>query len=271
MNDEQEHASTPAKPPFYQRRWFQGTGAVVALLTAIWALVGAPKPWNAIGDLFSSELPRVNAEIVFDASDSMHDPFGFGGGKHVSKLDAAANAVSLYGASLSNEGLALRRVGGQCPGPGPRLVDFGANHGDDVGHVAREQRASGTSNLAATVVAAIDDFADSDRFPDPHAPKQLLIFAGTPDECQTGGYRTIRDAIEKTGVRGDFELIGLRFSQADQKQLRQLQAALAGKNFHVQFASNTKDLQEKTDNATARVPGTTGTTGTPTVGGTPSD
>jgi hypothetical protein len=268
MNDEQEHASGPAKPPFYQQRWFQGTGAVVALLTAIWALVGAPKPWNAIGDLFSSELPRVNAEIVFDASDRMHAPFGFGGRKHVSKLDAAADAVSVYGASLSNKGLALRRVGGQCPGPGPRLVDFGANHGDDVGDVAREQRASGRSNLAATVVAAIDDFADPDRFPDPHAPKQLVIFAGTPDQCQTDPYRTIRERVEETGVRADFELIGLRFSTADQEKLRQLQAALGGKNFHVQFASNSRELQNATDNATGRVPGTTGTS---TVGGTPSD
>jgi hypothetical protein len=258
MNDKEAPASGTAKP-FYQGPWFQGTLAVVGLLTAVWALVGAPKPWNAIGDLFSSELPRVNAEIVFDASDRMDAAFGFGGGKHVSKLEAAADAVSVYGASLSNEGLALRRVGGQCSGPGPRLVDFGANHGDDVGDVAREQRASGRSNLAATVVAAIDDFADPDRFPDPHAPKQLVIFAGTPDGCQTDAYRTIRERVAETGVRADFELIGLRFSAADQEKLRQLQAALGGKNFHVQFASNTTELQDATDEATGRVPGTTGT------------
>ena len=85
------------------------------------------------------------------------------------------------------------------PGPGPQLVDFGANHGDEVGDVAREQPARGNSNLAATVVAAIDDFADPDRFPDPRAPKQLVIFAGTPDQCQGGAYGRIRDAIEKTG------------------------------------------------------------------------
>jgi|SRR5215207_777832 len=268
MNDEQEHASGPEKPPFYQQRWFQGTGAVVALLTAIWALVGAPKPWKAVGDLFSSDLPRINAEIVFDASDRMNAPFGFGGGRHVSKLEAAADAVNVYGASLSNTGLALRRVGGPCSGPGPRLVEFGANHGDDVGDVAAEQRASGRSNLAATIIAAIDDFADSDRFPDPHAPKQLVIFAGTPDECQTEANRTIRERIEETDVRADFELIGLRFSAADREKLRQLKAALGGKNVNVQFASNTTELQRATDNVTERVPGTTGT---PTVGGTPDD
>ena len=259
MNDKEAPASGPAKP-FYQGPWFQGTLAVVGLLTAVWALVGAPKPWNAIGDLFSSELPRVNAEIVFDASGRMRDPFGFGGGKRVSKLDAAADAVSTYGASLSNEGLALRRVGGQCPGPGPQLVEFGANHGDEVGDVAREQPARGSSNLAATVVAAIDDFADPDRFPDPRAPKQLVIFAGTPDQCQGDAYGRIRDAIEKTGVRGDFELIGLRFSLADQEKLSRLQAALAGKNFHVQFARNSTQLENATDDATGRVPGTTGGT-----------
>lgn len=268
MNDKEAPASEPAKP-FYQGPWFQGTLAVVGLLTAIWALVGAPKPWNAIGDLFSSELPRVNAEIVFDASGRMRDPFGFAKGTHVSKLDAAADAVSLYGTSLSNEGLALRRVGGQCPGPGPQLVDFGADHGDDVGNAAAEQQAGGKSNLAATVIAAIDDFADSDRFPDPNAPKQLVIFAGTTDECQTQANHTIREKIEETGVDADFELIGLRVSAADREKLRQLKAALGDKNVHVQFASNTTELQDATDNATGRVPGTTGEV-TPT-GGTPED
>lgn len=267
MNDQEPDASGPSKPRFYQQPWFQGTGAVVALLTAIWALVGAPKPWDAVGDLFKSDLPRINAEIVFDASNRMKAQFG--GGMHVSKLDAAADAVSLYGTSLSNEGLALRRVGGQCPGPGPQLVDFGADHGDDVGNAAAEQQAGGKSNLAATVIAAIDDFADSDRFPDPNAPKQLVIFAGTTDECQTQANQTIREKIEETGVDADFELIGLRVSAADREKLRQLKAALGDKNVHVQFASNTTELQDATDNATGRVPGTTGEV-TPT-GGTPED
>ena len=268
MNDEQEHASEPAKPPFYQRPWYQGIGAVVALLTAVWALVGAPKPWDAIGDIFSSELPANNAEIVFDASEEMNRPFDQPG-TNLSKLEAASDAVRTYGSPISNEGLALRRVGDSCSEPGPRLVDFGADHGDDVADVAAEQRARGESNLAATVIAAIDDFADSDRFPDPDAQKQVVIFAGTTDECQTQANRRIREKLEEADIEADFELIGVRLSPADQAELRRLKMALGGKNVDVHFASTTTEMEEAAVIAAKKVSGTTG--GTPTVGGPVGD
>ena len=249
------------RPPYYQRPWFQGTAAVVALLTAVWAFVGAPKLWDTFADLFSSELPRVNAEIVFDASVGMNARFG--AGSHQKKIEAAADAVGIYGLPLSNEGLALRRVGGRCRHPGPQLVDFGANHGDDVANVAAEQRAGGKSNLAATVIAAIDDFAD---FP-PKAPKQLVIFAGTADDCQTGAIRVIHDRIEESHINADFQLIGVKLSQADQEYLRQLQQALGGKNVHVHFASTTTDLEQAVDDADdAAMKLSDNTNPTPTVG-----
>src|SRR5215203_1332590 len=271
MSDEPAHASGPARPPFYQRPWFQGTGAVVALLTAVWALVGAPKPWDTIADLFSSDLPRSNAEIVFDASDRMKTPFG--AGTHQSKLEAAADAVGIYGTPLSNQGLALRRVGGPCTGPGPRLVDFGANHGDEVGDVAAKQRAGGQSNLAATVIAAIDDFSDTDRFPDPDAPKQVVIFAGTTDQCQTQALQRIHDKIEEADIDADYELIGVKLSPADQRNLRHLQHALGDKNVHVHLASTAPDLEQAANDAAEMASGnTTGaTTANETVGGNVGD
>lgn len=268
MNDEQEHAGEPAKPSFYQRSWFQGTGAVVALLTAVWALVGAPKPWDAIGDIFSSDLPATNAAIVFDASEGMNRQFDQPG-TNLSKLEAASDAVRIYGSPLSNQGLALRRVGGPCSEPGPRLVDFGADHGDDVADVAGEQRAGGKSNLAATVIAAIDDFADTDRFPDPDAQKQVVIFAGTTDQCQTGANQRIAEELEEADIEADFELIGVRLSATDQDRLRGLKKALGGKNVDVHFASTTTEMEEAAVIAAKKVSGTTG--GTPTVGGPVGD
>src|SRR5215218_4793971 len=94
-------------PPFYERRRFQGAVAVLGLVGTLVALVGPPNLWDVIGDLFSSELPRDNTEIVLDTSAPMGERFG-AAGANLTKLDAATDAVGGYAVPVTNEGLALR-------------------------------------------------------------------------------------------------------------------------------------------------------------------
>lgn len=261
MNDNRVPASGPEETRFYQRPWFQGTGAVLTLLAAVWAFGGFPKPWTVISDLFSSELPVRNAEIVFDASAKMQSPMRPG----QTRLEAAANAVDVYGTPLENQGLAFRRVGGSGCQPGPQLVDFGADHSDDVVNAAKDSSAGGRSNLAATVAAAIDDFAN---FP-PKAPKQVVIFAGTTDDCQSNADQVIKNSIKESHINATFELIGVRLNQADQARLRRLQQLLGGKNVDVVFASTNTELQDAASGAAENI--LPPTSGTGTVGGAVGD
>jgi hypothetical protein len=238
--------------PFYEHRRFQGTVAVVGLLGAVWALVGAPKPWDAIGDLFSSELPSSNTEIVLDASGVMADSFAGSG----TKLDAAVGAVGQHVAPFRNEGFALRVSGGGCDEAGDLVVDFGEDHGDDVRDAAAEQRPGGSSHLTNAVIAAIDDFADSERF-DPDSRKRVLVFAGTDDECRgPNASDEVRRELERTGIDAVFKLVGVDVAKEDRERLRALRDSL-GARAEVVFADTPAELEEAAEPPT----GATGITG----------
>jgi tetratricopeptide (TPR) repeat protein len=235
--------STDRKPPVWERRLWQGTLAAAGLIAAIWAALGIPSPYTLLEDLFSSELPSSNTEIVLDASAGMGDPFGGDG----TKLDAAIEAVASYAVPRANEGLALRSFGGPCEEAGDLLVDFGENHNDDVGDMAAGVQHGGPSNLANAVIAAIDDFADSDRFPDPDSPKQVVVFTGTVDECLgEDAAEDIRSEVERTGINAVFKLVGVNVSQEDRAQLRALKDAL-GNDASVDFANTPEELADVVD------------------------
>jgi len=210
--------------PFYQKTWFQATGAVVALLAAVWAFAGAPSPWNLIDDLLSPDAPASNTEIVLDTSEGMNAPFEGG-----TKLQAAADAVGAFAAPYSNEGLALRTSGGECQQPGDLLVDFGEDHADEVQEEAAEaaQEPSGVPNLADAVIAAIDDFSDAERFPDPASPKRVVIFTGSEpiDNCTDFAER-VSSELERSGVDAVFQMVGLGVAGEAQEPLRDLKDQL---------------------------------------------
>ena len=230
----------PSRPPFYESRPFQGAVAVVALLGAVWALVGAPAPWKIFDEIFSSDLPSSNTEIVLDASAAMGDPFGASG----TKLDIAAGAVGDFAVPFTNEGLALRGFGGGCDEAGELLVDFGENHGEDVRDAAAAAEPGGSSNLANAVIAAIDDFADGDRFPDRDSPKRVVVFTGTVDDCLgDSAAAEIRREVERSDVDAVFKLIGVRVSEEDRERLRTLKDAL-GVHAEVVFADTEQELAE---------------------------
>jgi tetratricopeptide (TPR) repeat protein len=230
----------PSRRPFYEhRRWLAGM-AVLTAVTAVWALIGAPTPWKIFDDIFSSELPGSNTEIVLDASAAMGDPFGSSG----TKLDAAADAVGSFAVPFTNEGLALRDFGGGCDEAGELLVDFGEDHGDDVRDAAAEQQPGGDSNLANAVIAAIDDFADVERFPDPDSPKRVVVFTGAVDDCLgESAAGEIRREVERTGIDAVFKLVGVKVSAEDRGRLRSLRNGL-GANAEVVFADTEEELTE---------------------------
>ncbi len=209
-------------PPFYEHRWFQGAVAVIGLATAIWALVGAPKPWQVAADLSATKLPLSDTELVLDASSAMGKSFG-----HKSKLDAAADAIGQYVVPLSHEGLALRRAGGECDEAGELLVDFGSGHSDDVQEAAAEQQPEGSSNMSYAVRAAIDDFTAEGFRNGPSAEKRILIFTGGEDECAEYATDEIRDALQQSGIETVFRLVALGATKREEKRLEAFKKALA--------------------------------------------
>jgi hypothetical protein len=200
---------------FYERSWFKGTAAVVALAVSLAALVGPPRLWDVIADIVSPELPGSNTEIVIDASAAMGEEFPPSG----SKLQAQAGAVNRYAANLSNEGLALRTFGGECDEGGDLVVDLGEEHGDDVGRAAADQQPQGKANLVSALARAIDDFT-ADDIPD-DSKNRVVVFTGTgTDECYgTNAPAEINREIERTGIDAEFRLVGLHVEKADQQQL----------------------------------------------------
>lgn len=208
-------------PPFYERRSFQGAVAVVGLLTAVWALVGAPKPWSVAHDLTVTKVPLSNTEIVLDTSGAMAKPFGDG-----TKLEAATDAIAKFAASSSSSGLALRQTGGGCYDDGDVLVGFGAEHGDDVRNVAAGVHAGGVSNVINTVRGAIDEFT-SERFRSPSSTRRVVVFMGGEDSCVEAAGNEISDALDGLGVDTTFRMYALGLSDRELKSMSHFKAEVA--------------------------------------------
>jgi len=208
-------------PPFYERRSFQGAVAVVGLLTAVWALVGAPKPWSVAHDLTVTKVPLSNTEIVLDTSGAMAKRFGNG-----SKLEAATDAIAKFAASSSSSGLALRQTGGGCYDDGDVLVGFGAEHGDDVREVAAGVHAGGVSNVINTVRGAIDEFT-SERFRNPSSTRRVVVFMGGEDNCVEAAGNEISDALDGLGVDTTFRMYALGLSDREMKSMSHFKTEVA--------------------------------------------
>jgi nitrate reductase NapAB chaperone NapD len=214
-------ATPEQQPPFYERRWFQGAGAVVALVAALWALGGSL--WDAADDKFSAsaeKLALVNTEIVLDASASMAEPFGEG-----TKLDAAARAIDTYVGPLTNDGLALRRAGGSCSDSGDLLVELGTGNGEEINEEVSEQVPAGESNIVAAVRAAISDFGHP-RFRGQSSTKRILVVMGGEDECAEDAASEIRDDLAGIGIEPVFRLVALKVSAEEMQRLKSFKRAL---------------------------------------------
>jgi hypothetical protein len=180
--------------------------------------------------------------LVLDVSAGMARPFG----KDRTRFEAAVQAVEDFTVPLTNEGLALRTFGGPCDERGKLVVDFGADHGDDVRGATAEQHPRGQSNLVNAVRAAIDDFADHDRFPQDDA-KRIVIFTGTVDNCQgPDAAAAIRDDIKHLEVNAVFKVVGVRVKKKDEKRLLAFKRAL-GRTADIAFITEPNDIQAVSD------------------------
>jgi len=210
--------------PFYERRWFHGTAAVVALVGAVVAVVGPLR--GAISDLFSSSPPRIETEVVFDGGAAMNAKYRSSG---ETKLDFARRDLARYVVPFTNEGLALRVFGGTCGQKGSLVVGFGAGHGDDVTKaVDRLRQGQGSSDLFTAVGAAVDDFTcvPSDTV------KRVIVYVGAIDNCASttnpalDNAREIRDFMKGKGIRASFKFFDVGLSHHDRAELHSFESAL---------------------------------------------
>ncbi len=213
-------ADPDRKPTFYERRWFQGAAALVALVAGVWALTS--KVLDTASSLSAEEAAAlVNTEVVLDASAAMAEPFGDG-----TKLDAAVKAIETYVMPLENDALALRRAGGSCVEVKEQLVDFEKGNGDELVEKTAEQEPGGRSNMVSTVRAAISDFNEA-QFHGPAATRRILIFMGGEDECAEDAANEIRDDLAGAGIDAVFRVVALKVSSEEMKGLEGFKQALA--------------------------------------------
>lgn len=249
----------PEEGRFYERPWFKGTGAVVALALSLATAIGLVI--GLVTGLFSSSPPHVNTEIVFDASAAMQDRFV--PNEPATKLAVGQEAVAEYARPIANQGLALRSFGG-CGQNGQLAVGFGTNHADDVTSAAERQQPRGGSDLGDAVRAAIDDLT---ALPE-DSVKRVVVFTGGAGQC--GGTctsaRDITEFLQGTGVTADFRLVGLGVSSEAKSQLECLARGL-GKGAEAQFAYSRSQLHHILNQLPG--PSETTTTGTSDTAGVP--
>jgi hypothetical protein len=229
--------------PFYEDHWFQGTVAVIGLISAVWALGGIPSPWSIVGDVFKAEaVAASNTEIVLDTSAAMDEPFE----GDETKFDAALGAIEQAG-ERDDEGLALRRTGAECSSAGDRLVDFGKGHKEDVLNEASEQQPEGRSNIVSAVIEAFGDFRNEPAFSGPASTRRVLVFTSGEDECFKGDVAgKIKAELADAKVSTSFTFIALKASGAALRQLEELKDALKSVDAFVETRApeSTGELEE---------------------------
>lgn len=234
------------RPLFFERRHFQGTVAVVGLFSAILAIVGAPKLWNVVSDLFAGGAPPTSyTEVVLDTSASMGGPFH----GNETMLQAAAHEIGESVKELTNEGLGLRRTARTCEGRSERLISLGKEHTDEVTAAAQQQRPEGRSNIVDAVIGALQDFQTPDIQSRPPSSRRLLVFTTAVNECRKRSVaQELENAIsaKEISARSSLAVFALQPSAGEQSQLEALERVL-GNHVTIYPAQTPEDLEEATN------------------------
>lgn len=251
-------AEPEKNPPFYEHRAFQGAVAVIGLLTAVWALIGAPRPWSVATEITAVEAPPLsNTEVVLVADRSMGESFD-----GATKMDAAVEAIDVIGQATSNQGLALRRGGESCGDPGEQIVGFGSHHGDDIATAAEDVVPAGQADLSSAVNGALDDLEDPSL--KPSSRKGVIVFLGGKDKCDEEAVSDVRREIEAHGVSPQFKIIALVDDQREKRWVGHLEAGLRPWDVDVVEATTREAVKESAARAveeTASPPGSQTITG----------
>lgn len=226
------------KSPFYERRIFQGAVAVIGLLTAVWALTGAPRPWSVATKITAVETPLANTEVVLVADKSMKESFD-----GTTKMDAAVEAIRVIGRDASNQGLALRRSGERCGEPGEQVIGFGSHHGDDIEAAAEDVVPSGQADLSNAVNGALDDL-EAPSLNQPGSRKGVVVFLGGKDECDNEAVADVRREIEAHGVSPQFKIIALVDNKREKTWVNHLEAGLSPWDVDVVEATTRAEVKQ---------------------------
>jgi hypothetical protein len=236
-------------PPFYERRAFQGTAAVVALGAAVLALIGPLK--GIADDLFGQTEPVTWVEVVLDTSAAMEKEFD-----GETRLEAAAQAVEKSVKELDNSGLGLRRSAVDCAGESDQVVKLGADHVDDVIDAAENQHPTGSSSIVDAVVGGLEEFNREPMASRGPESRRLLVFTAGVNECTDGNLgEEVADALAGANISqaSKVELIALGASDEELEQLRSFEAALGRGGATAGVTLYTPQDRQELDEATDEV------------------
>lgn len=167
------------RQPFYEHRAFKGTAAVVALATALIALVGPLR--NAVDGLSPEPTARTAwVQVVLNTTAAMGTGFGEGDG---TRLDAAVSAVAKAVKELDNSAVGLRSTSARCTGESRRLIDLANGDSQEVIDSAKEQRPKGEASIVDAILGGLDEF---NREPmRSHGPESrtLFVFTAASESC----------------------------------------------------------------------------------------
>jgi von Willebrand factor type A domain len=230
------------RPPFYEHRTFQGTAAVVALATAILALVGPLK--GIVADLFPTTEPVTWVEVVLDTSAAMEK--GFDG---ETRLQAAVGAVEKSIKELDNSGLGLRRTATSCAGESKQVVSLGGGHADDVIEEAEDLRPQGDGSIVDAVVGGLEQFQSEPMASRGPESRRLLVFTAGVSECPGNLGEEISEALESADISAasKVELIALGASAEEEEELKEFEAVLdeqAGAHVRLYTPTNREELDD---------------------------
>ncbi len=234
------------RPPFYERRAFQGTAAVIALATAILALVGPLK--GIVDDLFPTTEPVTWVEVVLDTSSAMEK--GFDG---ETRMQAATQAIKKAVKELDNSGLGLRRTATDCDDNSKQVVKLGSDHADDVIKEAEEQQPEGEASIVDAIVGGLEEFNREPIASRGPESRRLLVFTAGVNECSDDDLGAeITEALETADISesSKVELIALGASAEEAAQLEELKAALAEEaNVELYNPETTEELNSRAESA----------------------
>jgi von Willebrand factor type A domain len=209
--------------PFYEHRAFQGTVAVVALATAVLALVGPLK--GVVDDLFPTTEPVSWVEVVLDTSSAMEK--GFDG---ETRLEAASQAIEKAVKELDNSGLGLRRTATSCDGESEQLVGLGSDHTDEVISEAQSLSPVGDSSIVDAVIGGLEEFNREPMASRGPESRRLLVFTAGVSECSSGDLgEEVAEALESADISksgSKLELIALGASGEEKTQLAEFEEEL---------------------------------------------
>jgi hypothetical protein len=202
--------------PFYERPLFQGAAAVVALVTALLALVG---PLGDAIDGLSGNRPQPSAwtEVVLNTSSVMGERFG--GGEETA-LKSAVHAMEKMIKELDSHGVGLRSTPIRCDERSRKLVDVTEGSAGTVIEEAKEQIPNGNASIVDAVAGGMTEFDREPMQSQPARAKSLLVFTTAAPPCELDELveDQARSKLERVKKIGAVEVFALE-SEEDQEMV----------------------------------------------------